>query len=79
MRVLQFQRYTRKIAVAAGGVSRNAGDPWQIDIAQGRSAACEPLAGVRDLRRRQNMAEGAVEGHPVVFGGHESSLLRSPL
>jgi hypothetical protein len=79
MRALQLEHFTRKIAAVAGCVSQHAGDARQVDITQGCGTSGEPLVGVRDLCLRQDVAEGTVEGRPVVFGGHGSSLLRSPL
>ena len=79
MRVLQGQHITRKIALVAGGVSHHAGEPGQIDVAQGRGTTSEPVTGMRELSRRQDVAEGAVECSPVMLGGHGMSLARSPL
>ena len=51
----------------------------QDDVAQRAGAPGEACAGLRQLRRREEMAERMIEGDPVAVGRHGTSLARSPL
>ena len=79
MRLPQCRKLPRRIIVITERLLCRRQQARQIDVSDGGRAAGEALAGVRSLRGRQDLTEGAIEGDPVAVGKHEMSLARSPL